>query len=199
MTERITRSRNEKNNDKTPKWVKRTGAIALAGAVTFGVYKANEAPVEPERPQNSYSVDASVAVALGDGETLIDAVDRIATKEESAHPGYPTNPKPADALPQLTDSQRNEIVVSAQHATDIHDSQGARLQPQPGEVFVVDVGEFDGDPETDIRVRRATESDHFESLVVSTPGSGMSRNDEVEASYLVKSKPENLPDYYQEK
>lgn len=122
---------------------------------------ANDAPEE----KFEATLTSSTPFTLEQGDTVIDKAleeTRFRTGDELPYPNVTQEP--------LTATQRNELIVSANNAVDNFEGT-ARLIPQPGETYTIDVGEFDGDDEEDVRVRIGT--------------------DPLE--------PSQLPDYYQDK
>ncbi|QHN42973.1 hypothetical protein GII36_03865 [Candidatus Mycosynbacter amalyticus] len=159
MTERITRSRNEKNTtNETPAWIKFAGAAAIAGAATFGIYKANEAPVEAERPQDSYTVYSLDQGKLSDSE-YVDEEGAI-TPIGAALTIIDKRIQSRTDTPDLTPEQRMSLMNSANIA--YQEFQKEHGVPQPSTVVAVYSGEFDGKPGVDWRVQLKTPEDTSE-------------------------------------
>lgn len=158
----------EKNTDKKPNYKLRRGllgaafggVIATGGVLGYNAI-ANDAPEEKFEPTLSSSVSFTLEA---EGTVIGEALEetRFRTSDEQPYPNVTQEP--------LTSTQRNELIVSANNAVDNFEGT-ARLIPQPGDKFTIDVGEFDGDDEKDVRVRVGT--GHLE--------------------------PSQLPDYYQDK
>lgn len=154
----------EKNTDEKPNYKLRA---AIAGLAVGGSLFLGHNALSNDAPEEKFetTLSSSTPFTLEQGDTVIDKAleeTRFRTGDELPYPNVTQEP--------LTATQQNELVVSANSAVDNFEGT-ARLIPQPGEMFTIDVGEFDGDEEQDVRVRIGT--------------------DPLE--------PSQLPDYYQDK